>query len=52
MPQTTETAPDAPEILVERVRALRFAEASGTYEAIFSRMNGTAAPREEPAWPH
>jgi len=44
-----ENTPDAPEILVERVKALRFAEANGTYEAIFSRMNGTAAPRKETA---
>ena len=42
-----ETAPDAPEILVERVRALRFAQVNGTYEAIFSRMSGLTEPRKE-----
>lgn len=44
-----ETAPDAPEILVERVKALRFAEANGRYEAIFNGMNGNAAPSKETA---
>jgi uncharacterized oxidoreductase len=35
-----ETTPDAPEILVERVKPLRFAEATGTFDAIFGGLNG------------
>lgn len=42
-----EAAPDAPEILVERVRALRFAEANGTYQTLFSRMNGVPVSHPE-----
>ncbi|WP_245808101.1 SDR family oxidoreductase [Deinococcus hopiensis] len=38
-----ETQPDAHEILVERVKPLRFAEVSGSYEAVFAGMNGGAA---------
>ena len=38
-----ETDPDATEILVERVRPLRFAETSGNYDAIFSQLNGGVA---------
>jgi len=34
-----ETAPDASEILVERVKALRFAEANGNHRAMFNAMN-------------
>jgi uncharacterized oxidoreductase len=34
-----ETSPDAPEILVERVKRQRFAEATGAYEAVFNRTN-------------
>jgi uncharacterized oxidoreductase len=34
-----EHAPDAPEILVERVKPLRFAERNGGYEAFFEHFN-------------
>jgi uncharacterized oxidoreductase len=34
-----ETSPDATEILVERVKRQRFAEATGTYEAVFNQTN-------------
>ncbi|WP_293909934.1 SDR family oxidoreductase [Deinococcus sp.] len=35
-----ETQPDAAEILVERVKPLRFAEANGGYDAFFQQLNG------------
>lgn len=34
-----KSSPDATEILVERVKAQRFAEASGSYDAFFKMMN-------------
>lgn len=34
-----ETQPDAEEILVERVKMLRNAEASGNYQTVFARLN-------------
>jgi uncharacterized oxidoreductase len=34
-----ETSPDATEILVERVKRQRFAEATGNYEAVFNQTN-------------
>ena len=34
-----KSAPDAPEILVERVKSRRFAEANGTYDGFFTQMN-------------
>ncbi|BDP42039.1 oxidoreductase [Deinococcus aetherius] len=37
-----ETFPDATEILVERVKPLRFAEVDGKYGAVFGQMNGSA----------
>ncbi|WP_102126740.1 SDR family oxidoreductase [Deinococcus planocerae] len=37
-----ETSPDATEILVERVKPLRFAEVNGNYDAVFGQMNGSA----------
>ena len=33
------TSPDATEICVERVKALRFAEANGGYDAFFKNFN-------------
>ena len=42
-----EIEPGAPEILVERVKMLRFAEASGNYQAIFNGMNGIETPLAE-----
>jgi len=42
-----ETEPDAPEILVERVKGLRFAEANGNYQAVFSGMNRIKIPLAE-----
>jgi uncharacterized oxidoreductase len=37
------TSPDATEILVERVKPLRFAQASGGYDAFFKKFNEAAA---------
>lgn len=37
--QLLRTSPDAPEILVERVKRQRFAEARGDYEAVFGGTN-------------
>ncbi len=37
--QLLKTSPDATEILVERVKPLRFAEASGGYENVFKMIN-------------
>ena len=34
-----KTRPDADEVLVERVKPLRFAEANGNYDAFFRQMN-------------
>jgi len=34
-----KTSPDATEICVERVKALRFAEANGGYDAFFKKFN-------------
>jgi uncharacterized oxidoreductase len=34
-----KTAPDADEICVERVKPLRFAETTGSYDTIFARLN-------------
>jgi uncharacterized oxidoreductase len=36
-----KTSPDATEICVERVKTLRFAEASGAYDAFFKKFNDT-----------
>jgi uncharacterized oxidoreductase len=36
-----KTSPDATEICVERVKALRFAEANGGYDAFFKKFNDT-----------
>ena len=36
-----ESSPDAPEICVERVKRLRFAEANGGYDGFFQQMNDT-----------
>lgn len=38
--QILKTMPEAVEICVERVKFQRFAEATGNYELLFSRMNG------------
>ena len=38
-----ESQPDAHEILVERVKPLRFAEASGNFEAFFQQFNDQMA---------
>ncbi len=35
-----EAAPDAPEILVDRVKPLRFAERDGKHDAVFAMLNG------------
>lgn len=35
-----ESQPDAAQILVERVKPLRFAEADGTYEKVFASLAG------------
>ncbi len=45
-----KTSPSATEICVERVKRLRFAEASGGYEAFFKRFNDSiaAARRDTP----
>lgn len=37
-----ETAPDVTEILVERVKPLRFAEMDGNYTAVFDQMNASS----------
>ena len=37
--QLLKSSPDAAEILVERVKAQRFAEATGNYDVVFSRLN-------------
>ena len=34
-----KNSPDATEICVERVKPLRFAEASGSYDASFKKLN-------------
>jgi len=36
-------SPNAAEICVDRVKPLRFAEASGTYEEVFTTFNGRIA---------
>ena len=41
--QILTQSPDAPEILVERVKPLRFAQQSGNYQAMFSQLNPAAA---------
>ncbi|MGF6709886.1 putative oxidoreductase [Luteibacter sp. W1I16] len=38
-----ESTPDATEILVERVKPLRFAEANGSYAGLFKQFNDNAA---------
>jgi uncharacterized oxidoreductase len=40
-----KTSPDATEILVERVKPLRFAEKSGNYDAFFKNFNDMMATR-------
>ena len=40
-----ETSPEATEILVERVKPLRFAQANGGYDALFEQFNATASSR-------
>ncbi|WP_425148728.1 SDR family oxidoreductase [Deinococcus sp.] len=46
-----ETAPDAQEILVERVKPLRYAEANGSHQAFFERFNAVSAAETEHADP-
>jgi uncharacterized oxidoreductase len=41
--QILTQSPDAPEILVERVKPLRFAQRSGDYDAVFQKFNVAAA---------
>jgi short-subunit dehydrogenase involved in D-alanine esterification of teichoic acids len=36
-----ETRPDAPEILVERVKFLRFGEARGDYDQVVAALNAS-----------
>jgi len=43
-----KASPDAPEICVERVKRLRFAEASGSYPAIFQGLNERASAESAP----
>ena len=38
-----KASPDAAEICVDRVKPLRFAEASGNYDEVFERFNGRIA---------
>ncbi len=38
-----KSSPEATEICVERVKPLRFAEASGGYEAFFKKLNDEIA---------
>lgn len=40
--QILKASPDATEICVERVKPLRFAEASGNYDAVFKQRNDSA----------
>jgi uncharacterized oxidoreductase len=40
--QILKTSPDATEVCVERVKAMRFAEASGRYDAFFKQFNDSA----------
>ncbi len=42
--------PDAPEILVERVKMQRFAEKSGNYDAFFEKFNDTMAKARASEW--
>lgn len=39
------TTPDVTEVIIERVKPQRFAEASGNYDAFFTRMNDTLSGR-------
>jgi uncharacterized oxidoreductase len=43
--QILKSSPDAREICVERVKPLRFAEASGSYDAFFKQRNDSARAR-------
>ena len=43
--QILKASPDATEICVERVKPLRFAEASGNYDAVFKQRNDSARAR-------
>ena len=45
-----ETQPDAAEILVERVKPLRFAEREGNYDAFYSQFNGAMAKARQEEW--
>jgi uncharacterized oxidoreductase len=42
-----KTSPDMPEIRVERVKPLRFAEANGGYDAFFQKFNDAMAARAQ-----
>ena len=42
--------PNAPELLVERVRMQRFAEKSGNYEAFYEKFNDTMAKARASEW--
>jgi uncharacterized oxidoreductase len=43
--QLLKTQPDATEILVERVKPMRFAERNGTYDQFFKGFNDQVASR-------
>jgi hypothetical protein len=43
--RSRKASPEAREVSVERVKPLRFAEASGRYEAIFKQRNDSARTR-------
>jgi uncharacterized oxidoreductase len=43
--QILKTSPDAPEVCVERVTPLRFAEASGNYDHVFKHFNDSVQAR-------
>jgi uncharacterized oxidoreductase len=45
-----KSSPDAVEICVERVKPLRFAEASGAYDAFYKKFNDGRAALEEERW--
>ncbi len=43
---TLETTPDVSEVIVERVKPQRYAEASGNYDAFFKKFNDTLSGRQ------
>jgi uncharacterized oxidoreductase len=43
--QILKNSPDATEICVEHVKPLRFAEATGHYDALFAQRNDSAQAR-------